>query len=372
MCKERSRKLTVEVFYNNEYHVIYKGDLLFDAEPNGLPLILPCKYPQKIERLKITSLINEYFHLSKVNVLAIEKEEKPLFNKKIVFLKALSGLVDMLLQVQKCYEYAKKYNRDLYIDSTASGLLDSLDNYFIAVDRVYFGKPVLQNNIEYSYFPPCLTDLNYESLWNPTIRKNIHKQTSMPLTFDFAKPYEEDILVHEQGAVGGDIIKPFEWLRLNEKVRVHIVSIIEKLGSYDAVHVRNTDYKTDYKTFFENIKDKLGNKVVLCTDDLQCQLYAKSFFGDKLHIVTELPDTQGRPLHNNRNLDRYSINLNTLADLFILASGENLYFSTVLPDPYYSYTLSGTSTSSFSRLANALHERPDLVKKILYGGYQIS
>jgi hypothetical protein len=38
-----------------------------------------------------------------------------------------------------------------------------------------------------------------------------------------------------------------------------------------------------------------------------------------------------------------------------------------LPDAHHSYTLKGTATSGFSKLAKALHERQDLVKKILYG-----
>jgi hypothetical protein len=75
MCKEKARKLIIEVFYNEKYHVIYQKDLLFGAESNGMPLILPYKYPQTIERIKITSQINEYFHLSKVNVLVLEKKK---------------------------------------------------------------------------------------------------------------------------------------------------------------------------------------------------------------------------------------------------------------------------------------------------------
>jgi hypothetical protein len=73
MCKERSRKLLVELFDGKEYIKIYQGDLLFDAEPNGLPLILPYKYPQTIERIKITILDNECLHLLKVNVLTAER-----------------------------------------------------------------------------------------------------------------------------------------------------------------------------------------------------------------------------------------------------------------------------------------------------------
>jgi hypothetical protein len=79
MCKERARKLLVEVHDGKEYIKIYEGDLLFDAEPNGLPLMLPYKYPQKIERIKITSLINEYFHLSKINVLSYIRDKQLTF-----------------------------------------------------------------------------------------------------------------------------------------------------------------------------------------------------------------------------------------------------------------------------------------------------
>jgi hypothetical protein len=67
ILQERCRKLMVEIFDGKEYTRIYQGELLFGVEPNGLPLILPCKY--QIERIKITLLGDEYFHLSKVNVL---------------------------------------------------------------------------------------------------------------------------------------------------------------------------------------------------------------------------------------------------------------------------------------------------------------
>ncbi|MDR2341779.1 MAG: discoidin domain-containing protein [Campylobacteraceae bacterium] len=367
MCKEKARKLSVELFDGKEYIKIYEGDLLFDAEPNGLPLILPYKYPLKIERIKITSQINEYFHLLKVNVLSIKREEKPLYNKKIVFCKPRSGLNDMLVQMQKCRRYALTYDRELYIDGSKGGFLDSFSNYFTAPEGVYFdGFDFMQ--YEFTCYPACLENdvINYKVIYSNEKRKFVYAATSKLITFDFTKPYEEDILIHEQSG-GGLGVDAFEWLRLNEKVKLHIVSTLNKLREYDAIHVRNTDYKTDYKTFFENIKNKLGDKIVLCTDDLQCQLHAKSFFGDRLYIVTELPDTRGKPLHSNRSLDRYGTNLNTLTDLFILASGKNLYFSTILPCKEHPWTLKGIKISGFSILAKALHERQDLLKKILYG-----
>jgi hypothetical protein len=94
MCQEKSRKLMVEVFDGKEYVRIYQGELLFGAEPNDLPLMLPYKYPQKIERIKITSQISEYFHLSKVNVLAaIDIKEKEKLKIKVGILGTSNSIM---------------------------------------------------------------------------------------------------------------------------------------------------------------------------------------------------------------------------------------------------------------------------------------
>jgi hypothetical protein len=366
MCKEKSRKLIVEVYNSKEYIKIYEGDLLFDAEPNGLPLILPYKYSQTIERIKITSQINEYFHLSKVNVLVVNREEKLPNGKKIVFCRMRGGLADGLGQVQICYEYAKKYNRRLYIDGQRGSLSDNLSNYFLAPDGVYLGVPKQEEFL--SCYPKCLKDdiIDYKTQYDLNLG-HVHASSGVSINFDLLKSYYEDVLVREHNTNNPNAFKVFEWLRLNEKVKLHIVDILDKLGEYDAIHVRNTDLKTDYKTFFKNIKDKLVDKAVLCTDDLQCQLYAKSFFGNKLHIVTDIPDIAGKPIHYYPTTDKFATNLATITDLFILASAKNLFFTTILPNIHYSFTLKGTMTSGFSRLAKSLHERQDLVKKILYG-----
>ncbi|MDR0579573.1 MAG: hypothetical protein LBG21_03115, partial [Campylobacteraceae bacterium] len=61
-----------------------------DAEPNGLPLMLPYEYSQKIERIKITSQINDYFHLSKVNVLSAKESQN--IDTVNIFYKSLSEI----------------------------------------------------------------------------------------------------------------------------------------------------------------------------------------------------------------------------------------------------------------------------------------
>jgi acetyltransferase-like isoleucine patch superfamily enzyme len=87
--QEKNRKLSVDIFYDNKYHQVYMGDLLFGAEPDGLPLILPIKYSKKIEKIKITLQGNDCLHLSQVNIL-INK-------KKLIFIaKRIDGFGERL------------------------------------------------------------------------------------------------------------------------------------------------------------------------------------------------------------------------------------------------------------------------------------
>jgi hypothetical protein len=174
--------------------------------------------------------------------------------------------------------------------------------------------------------------------------------------FDFSKDYDDQILVYEESGGGDESIFVFEWLLLKEDVKRHLINIIEPLGNYDAVHVRNSDYKTDYKKFFAQINDKLGDKITLCTDSYECQTYAKELWGDRVRTVTDIPNTKGKPLHENKKLDRFQTNIDMLTDLFVLACGKNLYLTTMKKGWF----------SGFGNLAKSLHKRPDLIRKLLY------
>jgi hypothetical protein len=98
-CRDRSRRLIVEVFDGKKYVKIYQGDSPFGAEPSDLPLILSYIYPHKIERIKITSQISEYFHLSKVNVLTYIP--KASYYKKVLCTFADSGLSPTLKRFEE-------------------------------------------------------------------------------------------------------------------------------------------------------------------------------------------------------------------------------------------------------------------------------
>jgi hypothetical protein len=305
-------------------------------------------------------------------------------NEKIVLCRPTSGLNDTLVQIEKCYRYCKKFKRKLIVDGSISGFLDDLANYFIPLDSdVSFGKIDFLDP-PFDVFPKCLfNDLyNYELHFDETsIIPVLSTTNGVPLTFDFQKDYKEQILVHVGGGGGHTSIFTLTRLSLEEKIKTHIRNIIEDLKKlsgkkrkYDAIHVRNTDHKTDYKPFFNELKHKLDKTTVLCTDDYECQQYAKIFFGEKLKVLTDIPDLSSseiKTLHLNNNIDRYKTNVDALADLFLLAYADKI-FSIPCYGGYYGnyyggkvYALPGR-ISGFYTLAKSLHDNKGIINYLLY------
>ncbi|MDR1911168.1 MAG: hypothetical protein LBQ52_02320, partial [Helicobacteraceae bacterium] len=79
------------------------------------------------------------------------------------------------------------------------------------------------------------------------------------------KSRKETVLIHEQCGGGSASIFAFSFLDLASSVKDHIRPIVERLGEYDAIHIRHSDYKTDYKTFLAQIPND-DRKIALCTD----------------------------------------------------------------------------------------------------------
>jgi hypothetical protein len=300
-------------------------------------------------------------------------------DEKIVLCRPGGGLNDMLNQIEKCYQYCQKYKRKLYIDGSKSGFLDDFSNYFVPRDANISFEKIDFLTPPFDVFPKCLyNDLyNNELIYNKNTFLNTTKD-GIPITFDFKKDYEEQILVHRQGGGVFKGILALARLNLKEDIKIHIRSIIEELkkqagnkGKYYAIHVRNTDHKTDYKSYFNDIKIKLDKASFLCTDDYECQQYAKMFFGENVKSVTDIPDLSSCPaktLHFNGYIDRYKTNVGTLTDLFILACAEKIYKAPVIGGFFVgsAYIRPGILSGYFI-LAKSLHENKRILDSLLYG-----
>jgi hypothetical protein len=273
-----------------------------------------------------------------------------------------TGLNDVLCQIEKCLQYCEKYNRILIIDGKHSGFRGPFSRYFVQHqgynDFIEWNKDLVLPND--SCFPNVLEGQisNYIAKYCP-VRKNFFEiKSDIQLTFDFSQDYKETLLVNDQcggGVLSIDCLKRFTF---TPGIKEIVKNGISHLTSpYLSVHIRNTDYQTDYLTFFESIKAELsGKNVLICSDDAVCIAKARSFFDNsRVMIATDVPDLKGVTLHAHNNLDPHEVSIGFLTDLIALAKGEKVYITNCR---------SGIM-SGYSMLAYNLNKNPDILDGLL-------
>jgi hypothetical protein len=130
---------------------------------------------------------------------------------------------------------------------------------------------------------------------------------------------------------------------------------------YVAIHVRNTDYQTNYESLFNKIYPEVaGKSVLVCSDDAEVIAKAKEFFdASTVLIASEIPHTNQMPLHGERTMkadeDRKAAAINSIVDLCALGLSDKLYFMNV----------TAGHPSGFSSLARHLNENKRLVLSLL-------
>lgn len=145
---------------------------------------------------------------------------------------------------------------------------------------------------------------------------------------------------------------------------------IKFLGvDYDAIHIRNTDYKSEYATFLERVKIKtLGRRILLSTDNPDVIYFAKETMKQtEIVEIEKFPPKSNRksgPLHFQWGMSKERIQLNNiimLADLIGMANSKNLFF------PNLTENIHLAKFSGFSLLAENLKSRPALIDQLMGG-----
>lgn len=242
----------------------------------------------------------------------------------------------MLCQIEHCLRYCRKYQRTLVLDSTRSGLRDDFLKYFSIEDQQK--TPVISLvdmpvDIEQlstfplgikgrigSYVPHELSDGQNEDLKSGDI-----------INFDMKTAHLVDLLVQERAGGGINSYWILQHLQPTELLLSALKKNLAKLPStYISVHIRNTDLSTDYESFIKSITWALRDRDVLIGTDsgeIQERLPSLASEVNALHFLTELDPSREIRLHDTDSTDETS-NLEMFSDLFALAMGRRLYFTT--------------------------------------------
>lgn len=278
---------------------------------------------------------------------------------KYVLCRPRGGFHDTLCEIGRCHQYAEKTGRKLIVDSLNSGLHDALWKYFLPTSDVYFDNKYPDFN-KLSAYPKSVEGRidSYVAHYEPGAQ-NYTDETFNLLRIDEKRDYEEELLVHEQCWYGYSMaVHALESIKFRPRIAKEILKRLSPLSFFDAVHVRNTDYQTDYKQYFRNIYNSLcGRRVLICSDDYQVYQFARIFFDQsRVFRLSRFEDNNGKPLHAEKSDNQFETNMQMFTDLVALTMAENLY---ILP------INGGSGISGFSTLAAVLREK-SLMKRMLF------
>jgi hypothetical protein len=283
------------------------------------------------------------------------------------------GLNDTFCQIEKCWEYAEKSGRTLIIDTRKSCLFGEFSDFFQPLGALIKVEPdttrIDQAINSLSCYPPRINGPQVNgfpdalgTVYSKERGNLVDRISGALLTFDFDKDYSEPILIHEQFGGGELSFSLLERITLSENIRPAVLDRIASLaGDYVAIHVRNTDYQTDYESLFDTIYPEVaGKSVLICSDDAAVIASAKSFFkASNVFSASEIPHTNQKPLHGEWTMqsdkDRTLSAMASIVDLCALGLSSKLYFMDV----------TAGHPSGFSKLARHLSENKELVRNLL-------
>lgn len=293
-------------------------------------------------------------------------DDKRLDGLRVVLCRPMGGLNDVLCSIGKCWGYANQFGRKLYVDSMRSGLHDNFWHYFEPINE----GGVFELNMPYSLFEsaicwPAAFQGRIEKLFGVYSFEHgryIDSESGLPTTFDFDSDYSESLLLHEQGWLGAQLfsIQLLSKLRFTEHVKQHILSrLIQLPKDFAAVHIRHTDYKTNYVDFLDTLRAPLAGKdVLICSDNLEVINVAGEILSDsKLIRISKFMVSDGNPLHiQAKEFGQFDLNIDALADLCGMALAQDVYFTNVLE---------AQRPSGYSLLAKALHGNRSVLMALL-------
>jgi len=280
-------------------------------------------------------------------------------------------LNDILCQIEKACRYAERFGRVVVVETDyhcSISFQDSFLNYFISLQPDVLIHPSRSPNAfeDLRVFPHFVQGHvnTYTSRFDTALRNFVDEHTLEPLSFDFTRDYSEPLLIHHACGGGEESIAALARMRLHE----HLVDLLSSRLDlirlpYSAIHIRNSDMRTDYERPVERLKGMIRGPLFVATDDRNALDFCKSVFGaSRVHSFAALPSCTELPVH--KIYDRscaYRRNTDAILDLIMLALSTQYYFFSVSNGAASRFA----HYSGFSRLAKNLQDSEPILDRLI-------
>lgn len=233
--------------------------------------------------------------------------------KRFLYCVAFGGLNDVLNQTMRCHNYCKKHSRKLILNTINSRLRDNLDNYFII------------KNIDSTVLP---------FIYNNAIQNMTLEGSNKTFVYDENINYKSTGLVSANCRINGTLSKDFF---VNFPLRKEILEILKSRyhylpKEYIAVHIRNTDYRSNIDQFITTYVNRFqGKNIFLSSDNSESIEEFKHRVDANIITFSNIPklndDQKFIGLHKIDSINKYELNRDSILDLLLLSLGTEIYCS---------------------------------------------
>lgn len=257
-----------------------------------------------------------------------------LHNNQFALCVVSGGLNDSLCIMEDAFEFAEANSLSLVFDLSEAWIPGPLESVFIFNDP----KVLLLSS------PRDVRNFELKLRENPCIQ-----------------------IVRVGGRKGGiHSVRIFQRVSITKKTLDDYRLELESLpDNFAAVHIRHSDYQTEYKSVLTRIHRIERRTIFLSTDSREVDEFARQLFGAQLARVDRTRPKSSSPLHKQdvkRNSDEGREMLReAIVDLLILASADVFYYTATFGvGQSYSPVVSG-----FGRLAKSLLGAPEVLGALI-------
>jgi hypothetical protein len=240
---------------------------------------------------------------------------------RYVLCRPLGGLNDMLSQIARTHSYAIENHRKLVVETQSNPKFGAaLSEYFrCRADIRFISQAELEEFDSLSCFPNELTGrVSTYALRMTGVVPFREANTNTAVSFDFRKTYTEDVLIHHQPGGGLNSVRLLEELTYSDRILTELARRKKLLGpDYSAIHIRDSDYKTDWRAQLAEFAASLGTKTLFVATDNPKVIGDPCWRRLGLHVWSSAGFAQA-----NTGFDG---NEETLLDLALLAEAEELW-----------------------------------------------
>ncbi len=281
----------------------------------------------------------------------------------------------MLNQIGQACNYADRFSRKVIVETdfpTSRNIRQEFSRYFIShdPDLILSAKTYTSQFDNMVVEPSGFTGRinSYTADYNNSSNQIAEIGSGLVPNFDLKKNYAAPLLLRH--TLGGGLVPAtvaLKRLSLTHLMLDQINARLSVLGkSYTGLHVRNTDYKTDYQDSIIALKEKIIGNVFVATDNREVVDFCREVLGaERVFSFSKLPDIAGFTTHYDMQNDQNQANMDAISDLILLSLAHKLHYFPIASNGGWTPKYSG-----FSLLANYLHEHPKVLQSLMDPNYR--